>query len=155
MTYLGTVDSGLVHTLHDSRASTERTEKVEHKRLVPAVSLLTSEMVLVVLGEHINVLKGPSLVVDLSDQCSFSELLAVLSKTALVDKGVDIGYELFAGHALERIAKKSCGRGPAASVVIHLLIVGVVAARVPATGGDIVLERSLVVNTWRRHDEVL
>ncbi|KAI6759790.1 hypothetical protein HG531_013696 [Fusarium graminearum] len=155
-TYLSTIDSGLIHTLHDSRSGTKCAEEVQGKGLVPSRSLFLSEDSLFLLGDNVNLLKCSWGIVDLSNQSSLSEVLAMLLKTPGVDERVNVGKELCSGHARQRVAQQSSlgDAALAANVVVWVVVdKGTIAARVAMAVIDVILRvGSFVVHSGQRHD---
>lgn len=62
---LASIDSGLIHSLHDGRTSTEHDKEVKHGGLMPFIRHLVSQNFFIFFGQLVNVLKGVVLVLDL------------------------------------------------------------------------------------------
>ena len=116
--------------------------------------LFLPEDSLFILGEDIDSLICARCVIYLSDESSLAEILAMLLKTPLVNKSVDISKDLSSSHARQRVAKKGRLRDTTLAANVRIVIdEGAIAAGVAMAFIDvIILVRSFIVCSWRRHD---
>lgn len=166
---MGTVDGALVHALDDGRAGAEGAEEIQHERLAPAMGELPSQDLLLVLREDVDVLEGAVLVADLGDEGAPLEDFAMLGQAALLEEDVDVGEDLLAGVADERVVQQGANGGTGAASFAILLVrgggrSGVVGAAAAAGAAERIVARvvvcevgvrGLIVDPWGRHGEVI